>query len=83
MFQRPRNEVFGPLLAAFRENLAGRDPVPPDVPPHLHDRKWRFVCECGLTWHWRGSAVVTAGKVTAPRRACEVCRTNVAGRLEQ
>jgi len=69
------------LLDAFASALRGEAPtIPPDVPPHLQQTEWRFVCLCGCTWHHTADAVVLDGKVSPPRESCIACREWVTGR---
>jgi hypothetical protein len=77
---RPRGAK--PLIDAFASALRGELPtVPPDVPPHLQEQEYRFVCDCGTNWRQVTSARVDQGKVVPPTSQCVSCRTWVPGHL--
>ena len=67
------------LTDLLRRQLGGHDTTAPVVPAHLLDAAWRFVCECGLTWHARADAAVVDGVLAPPRQSCASCHQWVTG----
>jgi len=72
----------GPLARLARLQALGRDVVPPRIPPHLCGRRWRHLCDCGLTWtSGPADAVLEDNRIAAPRVQCTSCHQWVRGRL--
>jgi hypothetical protein len=72
----------GLLAGLLLRQASGGDAPPPRVPPHLCNRRWRFLCECGYGWRATLDAVVRDGRVAEPRQACTSCHQWVTGRID-
>jgi hypothetical protein len=70
-----------PLIRLMLSHANGRDVEPhrPVPPAHLSDRRWRFVCECGLTFYHHSDAVRRDNEWVSPRRQCAFCLTWIDG----
>jgi hypothetical protein len=67
----PQHPLVGLFLAhANDREVSPHRPVPP---MHLCDRRWRFSCECGSTYHATGDAVWRQEGWRSPRKQCVIC----------
>lgn len=76
---------FDDLMRVWAAGERGTDMVPRRTlpPPHLCDRRFRYVCECGLSWYIKGDAVLRDGVWRAPVRACLQCHATPEGALSE
>lgn len=74
--------TFGPLINLFLDHQRGdARETRPSLPPHLHEREWRFICECGYSWKATADPVWREAAWRAPVRECVNCHDWREGRL--
>jgi hypothetical protein len=76
--------VFDAILKVWTAHERGIVPEQgrprPVCPPHLQASRWKFLCECGVTWTETRDPVFLEGAWAPPVRPCVSCHGWVQGR---